>query len=310
MMPRRFHIEAPMPARFPIPRGWLSRIAAAALLLLGVTARADDAGQHVFWEVSGKHNTVYLLGSVHVLHANDHALPAVTDAAYLDAEIVIEELDLFAAMGEALQAQAMRYQILPDGQTLAAVLGPELHAHLKTAAAKLSLDVDFLGRMQPWMVATMITQLRMSRAGYTAQDGVDYQIAMRARRDGKPLKGLETATEQLGMLASMSMDEQKEFLRATLDEDENSRELREITDAWRNGDLAGLEALLRKGAEESPEFFKTLITDRNLKWLPQIEAMLADPKDDYLVVTGAAHMVGSEGVVELLKKKGYVVKRR
>ncbi len=106
------------------------------------------------------------------------------------------------------------------------------------------------------------------------------------------------------------LDEQLEFLRTTLDESDVASEIEEITAAWRRGDLEKLESLLRSGAEESPRFFKALTTDRNLQWLPKIEAMLADPGDDYLVVTGALHMVGENGLVELLRRKGYRVKRR
>jgi uncharacterized protein YbaP (TraB family) len=95
-----------------------------------------------------------------------------------------------------------------------------------------------------------------------------------------------------------------------LDEQDMAGDLEEITAAWRRGDLAKLESLLRSGVEESPAFFKALTTDRNLRWLPQIEAMLAHPEDDYLVVTGALHMVGEEGLVELLRRKGYKVERK
>jgi uncharacterized protein YbaP (TraB family) len=44
--------------------------------------------------------------------------------------------------------------------------------------------------------------------------------------------------------------------------------------------------------------------------MPQIEQMLEHPTDDYLVVTGAAHMVGEEGLVALLRSKGFVVTRK
>ncbi|MET0280227.1 MAG: TraB/GumN family protein [Steroidobacteraceae bacterium] len=287
----------------------LAACCAALLTLLGGAARADD-GAHVFWEVAGAHNTVYLLGSVHVLHANDHALPPVTEAAYADAEKIVEELDLFAAAAEMLTPPAMAHQMLPAGQTLPAVLGPALHQRVQVAAKELGLDASFLAGMQPWFVATMISELRLGKAGYSAQDGVDFQIAARAQRDGKPIVGLETLTQQLSFLSAMSMDEQREFLAATLDEDASASELQEITAAWRRGDLQALEALLRKGDAEMPELFQRIVVDRNRNWLPRLEQMLADPADDYLVVTGALHMVGEQGLVELLRRKGYTVTRR
>jgi len=281
--------------------------AAVSLLFLGV-ARAD--GSHVFWEVAGKHNTVYLLGSVHLLHIDDRALPSVTENAYLDAEVLVEELNILEMAGEMLSPDAIKAQVLPEGQSLASIIGPELHAQLKASAKELGLDADFLSRLQPWYVASIVSALRLAKAGFNAQDGVDYQIALRAQRDGKPIVGLETAAQQLGFLASMSMEDQRNFLAATLNESEDGEELREITEAWRNGDLLALEALLKQGAEQMPTFFQRIVVDRNHNWLPRIEQMLADPQQDYLVVTGALHMIGKQGLVELLRDKGYKITRK
>jgi uncharacterized protein YbaP (TraB family) len=148
------------------------------------------------------------------------------------------------------------------------------------------------------------------REGFNPLSGVDMQIALLAQGDGKPLQGLETAADQLRLFARLSMDEQREMLRSILDEKDPISQLREIVTAWRSGDTATLEKELRKGAEESPELFRKLTTERNLRWLPQIEKMLQDPKDDYLVVTGALHMVGRDGLVELLRRKGYRVEQK
>jgi uncharacterized protein YbaP (TraB family) len=156
----------------------------------------------------------------------------------------------------------------------------------------------------------MVSSLRLMQAGYSPQDGVDYQIAERAHRDGKPIEGFETAVQQLGFFASMPMDQQRQFLAATLEESESATELRRITDAWRRGDLAALEALLKEGMDEAPELFSKVVTGRNRNWLPRIEQMLADPAQDYLVVTGALHMIGSQGLVELLRAKGYRITRK
>lgn len=268
------------------------------------------ADQQVFWEVAGRHNTVYLMGAVHVLKSTDARLPDVAESAYRDAETIIQELDPFAAAAEMGGVAALALQSLPEGQTLAGVLGTALHERLQKESASLQINMDFLARKQPWYVALLVLQTRLAQGGFSAVDGVDHQIALRAQRDSKPLRGLETAVEQLAVFAGMSMDEQREFLRGMLDEQDMASDLEEITAAWRRGDLAMLESLLRSGVEESPEFFKALTTDRNMRWLPQIEAMLADPEDDYLVVTGALHMVGEQGLVELLRRKGYKVDRR
>lgn len=283
----------------------MKALLAACALLWSLAAQAD--GRHTFWEVAGRHNTVWLFGSVHVLHASDKALPDVANEAYGKAEKVVEELVLDEVMNDLAGAAGEKLQFLPEGQTLAGVLGPDLHAKLQQEARRLGFDASLLSRMQPWLVAQQIEALRMLRAGFNPLDGVDMQIAQRARQDGKPLLGLETTADQLGIFAALSMEEQREFLRDTLADADSEAELRDLMTAWRNGDLATLQAALRKGAEESPVLFRKLTVDRNRRWIPQIEKMLQDPANDYLVVTGALHMVGSDGLVEMLRRKGYKV---
>jgi uncharacterized protein len=266
-------------------------------------------GQDVLWAVSGAHNTVYLLGSIHVLRVSDSVLPRAAQQAYADAEQLYEEIDLLAAAGDQLGADSMALQILPDGQTLASILGPALFAEFRTAAHALGMDTDYMNRFQPWFAAMSLQAVQMLREGYSPQSGVDYQIAQNARRDHKPVRGLETLKDQLSLFAGLSMDEQREFLADTLHESDSSQELEEVTRAWRRGDLSKLEELLRKGTAESPQLYKALTTDRNLRWLPQIEQMLQAP-EDFLVVVGALHMVGESGLVALLKQRGYRVERR
>ena len=105
------------------------------------------------------------------------------------------------------------------------------------------------------------------------------------------------------------MDEQRQFLAGSLDDDDQ-QELRELTGAWRRGDLAALEADLTQSMTELPELFGKVVTQRNRNWLPRIEQMLADPTQDYLIVTGALHMVGPQGLVELLRARGYHITRK
>lgn len=289
----------------------LPRIGAAALLALAAPAAHAADGQHVFWEVAGRHNTVYLLGSVHLMHESDRALPPVTEGAYLDAEVLVEELDIFAMMEAMSNPAVLKLQFLPQPQTLAQVLGTELHQRLATTAKPLGLDMDYIGRMQPWYVATLVSSARLARAGYNPRDGVDYQLAERAHRDKKPIEGLETAAQQLAFFAGLSMAEQNRFLAATLDEADSAAELRAITDAWRRGDLVALEKQLKSGMEESPELFRQIVVERNRNWLPRIEQMLAEGTDkDYLVVTGALHMIGRQGLVEQLRARGYRITRK
>src|ERR1700676_1769205 len=103
-----------------IAAGWL-------LFVACLSARADEA-HHIFWEVKGKHNTVYLLGSVHMLKAADSALPAEAMHAYEQSQVLVMELDLNGAGAESLLESGAELETLREGHTLAEAVGAQLHA--------------------------------------------------------------------------------------------------------------------------------------------------------------------------------------
>jgi len=289
-----------------IARGLAVRLIAAGWLLLVASpgARADNA-HHIFWEVKGKHNTVYLLGSVHMLKAADSALPAEAMHAYAASQVLVMELDLNGAGAESLVESGEAAVMLPEGQSLADAIGPQLYAQLLKRAQPLGLDPEMLSHFQPWFAALMLQQLELAKSGFDASAGVDEQFALLAQTDHKPIIGLETIDEQLGFFAHLSLEQQCQFLRSTLQESDSAQsQTNSVVRAWQRGDTAALEQLLRQETAESPDLYRLLTTDRNRRWLPKIEQLL-DGDKNYLVIVGALHLIGHDGVVDLLQRQGY-----
>ena len=276
--------------------------------LLGLPAGASARDRHLLWAVQGEHNTVWLLGSVHVLRAGDATLPPAADEAFDDAEQVVMEIDLDGAdadpiaLATAMQSQAM----LPGGQTLRSVLGSD-YAAINAQARQAGLDLASLDAFQPWLVAMAVLDQELARRGYLPEHGVEQTLARRAARAGKPIEGLETASEQFAMLASMPLPMQKRFLQMTLDESaELDEELADMLAAWRTGNTAALAAMLEEESQTFPDLYRRLTIERNRAWVQQIDRML-ESRDDYLVVVGAMHLVGPESVVDLLRRRGHRV---
>jgi uncharacterized protein YbaP (TraB family) len=278
----------------------------ALLALLAPLAAGADGGHHMLWAVQGRHATVYLLGSVHVLKPEQSALPAEAQAAYAESGKVMLEVALDSAQSPgALQAATLAQGLLPAGQSLRDTLGEPLYRRFSEHARTLGLDAELVRQFQPWLAALTLQQLQLANSGYEAGAGVDLQLAGRAQADHKTIVGLETLEEQFGLFAQLTPVQQREFLEQTLDEvDEGDAEVDDIVNAWRQGDARRLAAVLQKSREESPELFRLLTTDRNHRWLPKILALLAGD-EDCLVIVGALHLVGSEGLIDLLEKRGY-----
>jgi hypothetical protein len=270
---------------------------------------ADARDRHALWSVEGRHNTVYLLGSVHVLRAGDGALPAVAEAAYEDAEQLVMEIDLDDPLGGdpgAMLGLMQQTALLPDGTSLREVMGADYDA-VNARAQESGLDLALFDRFAPWLVAITILQLELTKRGFSPELGVEQTLATRAIADGKPILGLETAEQQFSLLAGLPLPQQKRFLIMTL---EDAAQLDEQVDdlirAWKTGDAETLSRLLSEEFAEFPELYKALTEDRNREWLDDIVDLL-DDRDDYLVVVGALHLVGRNSVVDLLQQRGYEV---
>ena len=270
------------------------------------TATAPAPGEwHTFWSVKGRHNTVWLLGSVHLLQPAGSAPTPQVLRAYADSSGLVMELDLAKVGPDAMLGQNLTLLTLPDGQTLRGVLGSDAHDRFVRAAKPLGIDPEFMSRFQPWFAAMTFEQLLYARQGYDALSGVDQQFAKLAAADGKPVIGLETMDEQLGFFSSMTAAEQRDLLLQTIDDAAGGEALLASTvEAWRRGDTRALEALLRDGRDKSPALFRRLTTDRNQRWMSRLLPLL-EARENYLVVVGALHLVGNDGLVKLLERQGY-----
>jgi len=277
------------------------------LLGLGLLGCLSAQAASPVWAVRGPHNIVYLAGSIHMLPADDAALPAGFTRAYADSTKLVMELDL--AKFDPMEAMTwmMDHGTLPAGTTLRGLLGEQRYGRVSGAAASLGMPMAGLDSLAPWVVGIEITDAAYEHEGFDPDQGVEEQLLRLAQSDHKPTAGLETLPEELGSLSSLSSADQIRMLDQTVDELKDLKsEMREVTGAWRSGDRAHLAALLSSEYGAFPSLYKPLVTDRNQRWLPQVEQLL-NGKDNAFVVVGALHLVGDGGLLELLRRKGYTI---
>jgi len=285
----------------------VGRTALRWLLALGLLGSLNVYAASPVWAVRGAHNTVYLAGSMHLLPANDAALPAALDHAYADSAKLVMELDL--AKFDPLEATVwmMDHGALPKGTKLRTVLGEARYARVSAAAENLGLAMGGLDEQAPWVVGMELTDFAYAHEGFDADQCVEEQLLRRAQADGKPTAGLETLPEELGSLVALSQEDQIHMLDETLDELKDIKnEMRDVLSAWRQGDAPRMAALLASEYHSFPSLYRPLVSDRNQHWLPQVEELL-NGQGNALVVVGALHLVGDGGLLELLRKKGYKV---
>ena len=175
------------------------------------------------------------------------------------------------------------------------------------AADAIDIPLDMLQKTEPWYAAMTIEIMMLSRIGFDPSLGVEMHMQSKAQIDGKPIEGLETFEEQVQILDSMSLPTQREFLLSTLSDSAKLGEMMdEMIDAWRHGDTAALEAGLLQDLADNEELYKLLVADRNARWLKKIRPLL-DDADDYLIIVGALHLIGGDGVPQQLQRNGHSV---
>ena len=281
--------------------------------LLPAACAQPPASTPAIWRVSDADNSLYLLGSFHALNAGDYPLSAAVDAAYADAEALVFELPPEQMLSPELAETLRKAGTLAPGSSLWTQL-PE--AERKALAdwlkANPQIPPALLVQSEPWYAALVIAQIGMHKRGLSPDKGLDVHFMALADADRKPVSGLEQAAQQIALFDGMPAEAQRQLLLESLaPEQDADAELRALHQAWKRGDVPAMEqGMLAEFAGRYPELNRRMNIDRNQAWLPALKAMLDnEDRDDVLVVVGAMHLLGTDGLVQLLQAQGYRVER-
>ena len=272
------------------------------------TAYAAGNGHPLsMWRIDGVSNSIFLLGSIHMLREQDYPLPSAVYDAYAEAETLIMEIDMDDIDPFAEQALAAELGLIHDDRLLRDFMGPGMYAEAEAMAEKLQIPLQLLEKSEPWFAAINVEIMMLMRSGFNPMHGVESHLSEMARRDNKEIIGLETTREQLEFLDHLSLESQRDMLIQTLADSMKIADLMDqMVDAWYHGDTAFLEENLLSEMQEFDELHEAIVVSRNRNWTDRIESMLAE-KDDYLIVVGAMHLIGEDGVPNLLSRRGHEV---
>ena len=291
----------------------------SASVLAADAPKATGAPVPLLWKVSDKDNAVYLLGSFHLLRPGDYPLSSDADAAFADAERVLFELSPEEMRSPALPQLMAQAAIRTDGKTLQQDLDAETWARFEAwgrtnqaTLQQMGLSPQMLTVFEPWFIAVTISIVEMTKQGLDPKLGLDNHFMDQALAAGKPTGGLERAQEQIAVLDGMDATEQRQFLAESLQEAEKgAAETQRLHATWRRGDAEELwNGMVADMRTQYPRLYQRINVDRNDAWVPKIRRILDQPgDDDALVVVGALHLLGNDGVVEKLRARGYQVER-
>jgi uncharacterized protein YbaP (TraB family) len=230
------------------------------------------------------------------------------NAAFAGAEEFVTETAIGDDAAAEYHALAERHGTLPAGETLSQRIGQDDAERLTRTARQLGVDPAALERQRPWLVALQLSYLALARAGQNPEAGVEAVLGAEARAQGKRLSFLETPEQQVRVLADLSREEEARFLSLTLREIERGAGSAVAMDrAWVSGDTEALQRQLDEQWRESgPAFYAALIVNRNQAWADEIARRLEGSGRIFIAV-GAAHLLGDDSVVALLRARGIEV---
>jgi hypothetical protein len=285
------------------------RLFLAAAICASPSLRAEQAAaaHHCLWKVQGKTNVVYLLGSVHVLKETNYPLAAPIEQAFTNSQIAVFESDIGAMNDPSLAMKMMAKGTLPDGETLEQQLSPESYKAFQKQVQDSGMPPAMMDKMTPGMAAMMLEVFELMKLGLDPEAGVDKHYYGLAKKEKKQTIPLETIDFQIGLLSNFSKEEGEALMKSTLRQmDTLKKDFDDLLNAWQNGEADKLDKMLNDAMQDSPAIYKRLVTDRNRNWIPKLEE-LAQGDKNAIVIVGAGHLVGKEGVAELLKQKGLKV---
>lgn len=291
--------------RTQCPRWSTAGISLFLLLFFHLSSQAQ-----LLWKISGNglEHPSYLFGTHHAapksitdsISGFNEAFNACTQVF---GEIIIDSL----SSPHTIQLMTLE-MICPPDSTLSQLLTSDQYARLDSAITRyLGVKLKQLESLKP---AAINTQMSMAMAmnefpEMQKLEQVDIRLQKMAKDQGKRIGALESVEFQTRLLYGAPIRQQVEELVQSLDDKTNTPETaREMADAYRKQDLDRLQAIIESEEESSNGYLDRIIYQRNRNWAAQMDHIM---KKATFFAVGAGHLPGDQGVIELLRQKGYTV---
>ena len=279
-------------------------------LLMAVSLCLFVAFSHAksfIWQVTKGAESFYLGGTIHVLNDDDLPLPKAFDESYKKSQALILEVDFEEMQAPEFQRQSLEKMFYPFGESIVNKLDKKTEKKLRAYAKANDVNLSQIQRMRAGFLSVMITLNELAQLN-DLQDGVDQRYFHLAKRDRKPVIGLESADEQLSMLSHLGEGYESEFIEQALADTKNvSAVMRGMKKAWREGDVRAFERTVIKPMRKNfPKVYNDLFVKRNQRWMPTLLDAL-NPELNELVLVGAGHLIGKEGLLAMLEKQGFTL---
>ena len=281
-----------------------------AVAAAGASTAADaKAAKPAMWQVYDRDTNIYLFGTVHLLPPGTQWRTAKFDKAANDSHSLVVETIIDETNPQAFAAELARLSIRQGLPPIVSRVAPEKQAALRAVIAKSGIPEAALNNMETWAAAFALLQLQFKELGVSGNDGVELNLRKAFTQAGKPIEQLETNAQQLGFFDTLPEAAQRELLEGAIESPAAAKQQFDaMLGAWMSGDVDAIARTFNTELARSPELREALLRRRNANWSYWLASRMARP-GTVLVAVGAGHLAGDDSVVEMLKKRGYKVRR-
>jgi uncharacterized protein YbaP (TraB family) len=275
------------------------------------SAAGAPAHKSFLWEVTQGTAKVYLLGSIHVAKQEIYPLAPAIEQAYESSDTLVLEVYLTKEVEAQVALKSARLGLYPAGDSVDKHLSPETWTRYFQFLQTEGKPLAVFTRMKPWLASVALMVEVLDQSGFEASHGIDRHFQERAEKDRKRIDSLETVDDQLSTLAGIDDPTQELMLLEFLDsKGEMGDQMKEAFGAWQTGDSEALEEILLSSMMQ-PAYqpvFEKLFVERNVRMKAKVSEYLAG-RGTYFVVVGSGHLVGKQGIVELLRRDQHRVEQ-
>ena len=261
------------------------------------------------YKISKGNREAFILGSIHVFNRDDYPLDERIENAFNSSKELVLEIDLEKHQAPSY-LQDPRFTRLAEGRTLEETLSSADLSELKAEMKSVGLDIEEFYDYQPWILWQLIGLKKLEQQGFSTYDGIDNYFYRKAKARNLPVSGLETPEEREVLYRTLS-ESQDDLLAMSRNDFRMIDEYRLLLNFWKTGSSFGMYQYMNTGYNQSAaskRVYRALIIDRNVIMARRIAEMFARG-DSFFIIIGAAHLPGDEGVLHLLKMKGFAVEQ-
>lgn len=277
------------------------------LLFLSFFFNLNLFAKGLFWEVEKENTKIYLLGSIHIAKKGIYPLDSIVEAKFIHCSNLVVEMDLSNVNPNKLAAKTK----FSDTTTLYSALPKQYIPFFDSMFKVFTIPKFIYSKFKPWFAILTLMNLELIRNNTESEIGIDMYF-LRKVDSTKKIIELESFDEQADFLEKIYNEFPEEFISYfTTEINKSQQSFDSLYNAWLNGDyklILDLTNLANAASGFEKSFIDLLISKRNEAMVEKLEK-LSRQNNCYFVVVGAGHLVGDDGIINLLRSRGFKVRR-